>query len=297
MELNTFNVSGKFSKDDIMTALQNYFKDRSIKYSSPTESRDRLESFDYNKEDHLYKNEIVVSELGSFEHLKNELDSTKKKLTECELSSSKALNSIQSFNKQQQALFDEFVLLRQKYDEQKSTLINVLWNTCSQYHPELRQIPVVENDEFVENESKVGSYNLGTVLGEGQFATVRVCRKEGESFDKAIKIIKKEKITSFLSLKRMSNEIQTLRKLKSDYIVSVYDVIHTSTKLYILTEMGGADLFEFFDEHPNGVNEKWAKEIISNILKAVSYCHDHFYCHRDLKPEVKIFINYIVKND
>ena len=66
----------------------------------------------------------------------------------------------------------------------------------------------------------------------------------------ALKILNKERISNFTGLKRMSNEIGTLRQLKSSYIVSLYDVIQTKNKLYIVTELGGSDLFEFFDEHP-----------------------------------------------
>ena len=44
-------------------------------------------------------------------------------------------------------------------------------------------------------------------------------------------------------------------------------------------------MFEFFDEHPDGVPESWAKEIVSGILEAVYHCHKNLICHRDLKPE------------
>lgn len=204
-----------------------------------------------------------------------------------ELSLGKALISIQTFHKQQQALFDEFVLLRQKYDDQKDGLLNILWIKCSQYHPELRQIPKVEDEEtFVETEENIGPYAVGDILGEGQFATVKLCWKE-EAPDElfALKMIKKERVTTFALLRRVSNEIEILRRLDSPFVVSVKNVIQTSTMLYIVTEKGGSDLFEFFDEHPDGVPEAWAKDIIICILRAVSYCHDQGVCHRDLKPE------------
>jgi serine/threonine protein kinase len=67
--------------------------------------------------------------------------------------------------------------------------------------------------------------------------------------------------------------------------VNIHDVIHTATALYIITEKGGPDMFEFFYEHPDGVPEPWAREIIFHVLKAVSLCHAKSFCHRDLKPE------------
>jgi serine/threonine protein kinase len=151
-------------------------------------------------------------------------------------------------------------------------------------------------EKFIETDDKVGMYVLGGLLGEGQFATVHACHKlssadladpgQTDGRDYALKIIKKERIMNFMGLKRMSNEIETLRKLDSKYIICLHEVLQSDSKLYIVTEKGGPDLFEFFDEHPDGVPEIWAKEIMYRILRAVQYCHEHGYCHRDLKPEV-----------
>lgn len=154
---------------------------------------------------------------------------------------------------------------------------------------QLKHIPPAEDSSiFTETEQMVGSYIIGEVLGEGQFATVTSCIKIGsdQGSSLALKTIKKERILSFHGLKRVSNEIDTLRKLKSPYIIHLHDVIHTTTKLYIITERGGPDLFEFFDTHPDGVSELWAKDIMYHILQGVAFCHNNSYCHRDLKPEV-----------
>jgi serine/threonine protein kinase len=79
---------------------------------------------------------------------------------------------------------------------------------------------------------------------------------------------------------RVSDEIDNLKQLKNVHIISLCNVIHTDKMLYIITEKGGRDLFDFFDEHPDGVPEEWAKQIISCVLKGVMFCHDHGICHR-----------------
>ena len=208
-------------------------------------------------------------------------------IKQMEHSSAKAFLTIQSFHQQQQALFDEFVLLRQKYDDQKANLLTTLWVYCGKCHPDLKNIPPLEDEKsFLENDDEVGDFTIGQTLGEGQFATVKTCWKKSDTkTEYALKMIKKERVTSFVSLKRVSNEIDILKKLNSPYIVSVLHVMQTQSMLYIVTEKGGADLFEFFDEHPHGVPELWAQEILSNVMTAIIYCHNNSVCHRDLKPE------------
>jgi hypothetical protein len=268
----SLTITGNVTPEEIADALRRYFTGRKVFVD-----RDGTKKLDPNSEDLLI---APAQSSETIEDLKNLLEWKEREMKEMEASSAKALNSIQTFHQQQQALFDEFVLLRQRYDEQKLALLNILWIHCGQYHPDLRQIPVVKDvNTYIENDDRVGEYTIGEMLGEGQFAMVKSCWKDGGE-EYAIKIIKKERITTFTSLKRVSNEIEILRKLRSEFIVSVKDVIQTITKLYIITEKGGADLFEFFDEHPDGVPEPWAKDIITCVLKAVLYCHDQGICHR-----------------
>jgi hypothetical protein len=271
-------IHGRISLDEVSAALKQAYPDRAITVcANPSEKKSKGAPS---------QNELVLSIFthdDAFLGLAGKLEEKMKELKEAEESASKAIISIQTLHKQQQALFDEFALLRQRYDEQKASMINILWNQCAKYHPDLRQIPNIEDsNNFIEEEFQVGELTVGDMLGEGQFATVRNCLKKGSDVEYALKIIKKERITSFTSLMRVSNEIDNLKQLKSPYIVSVTQVIHTQNILYIITEKGGKDLFEFFDEHPDGVPEGWAREIISCVMKGVMYCHDHGICHRGM---------------
>lgn len=220
---------------------------------------------------------------STLSELHDVLDWKNKEIKELEKSTAVALDSVQNFQRQHQALYVRFVSLRQTFDEQKLSLLNTLWIHCGAYHPELREIPVLEDmAKFTENDDRVGEFKVREVLGQGQFATVRSCCRDGSERELAVKIIKKDRFTTFTALKRISNEIEILRKLKSDFIVSVKDVVQTVDNLYIVTEKGGRDLFESFDDNPDGVPESWAKEIIVCVLKAVLYCHDQGICHRGM---------------
>jgi len=274
-------VYGNITAEEVTEALRKAYPDRRFSSTDDVVTKVTVQK--------LTKGELLVSKLVPSETekmLHSEVSKKEKERKEAEESASKALLSIQTFHKQQQALFDEFVLLRQRYDEQKTSTVNILWTHCSKFHPDLRMIPDQEDPKtFVETDEQIGTLTVGDPLGEGQFATVKNCYMPGDPKEYALKIINKDRITSFTALMRVSTEIDNLKLLKNPYIVSVTQVIHTESKLYIITEKGGKDLFEFFDEHPDGVPEEWAKQIIACILKGVMFCHDQGICHRDLKPE------------
>ena len=96
----------------------------------------------------------------------------------------------------------------------------------------------------------------------------------------ALKIIKKEKITSFNGLKRLANEIEILKLIKSKYVISLNTAFQTKHNMYLITSKGGSDLFDFFDENPDGVSEEWAKEIMGCIFRGIKYIHELNICHR-----------------
>jgi hypothetical protein len=240
-------VQGDLTEDDLLAALINYFPQKAVHLANVVGGRDEKSGGD----------EIIVSRddvAKTIDSLTKRLEAKEDEFAALEITTAKLGSSIQAFHSQQKQLYDEFVLLRSRYDEQKNTLVDILWGHCGQHHPELIHIPKLEDENnFDETDERVGEYTVGDLLGEGQFATVKLCWKEGNDTEWALKIIKKERITTFAALKRVSNEIDILRQIKSPYVVGVVNAMQTKQKLYIVTEKGGSDLFEFFDEHPEGV--------------------------------------------
>jgi serine/threonine protein kinase len=142
--------------------------------------------------------------------------------------------------------------------------------------------------DLKEEEDRVGEYEIGEIIGEGQFATVKSCFSEKKNRELAVKIIEKKKCRSFDAFKRIDNEIDVLEELaRFDHagVLSLVEVLHGQDHLYMLTEKLDLDLFDFYDDHPNGVTEHLGRLIIMGIMEGVDFIHSKNIAHRDLKPE------------
>lgn len=272
----SITLSGKISFREITELLQQHYGSRNI-LVNVTHLNDNFINFDAGDID-LRSTQYSLHQNRLSDEVLNLKD---KQIRELEKTTEEALNSVQTFQRQHQALYERCVTLKKILEEQKAILLKTLWTHCRTYHPDLREIPSIQDmTRFTESEDRVGDFQVGETLGQGQTATVRSCWRDGTKTELAVKIIKKDRFTTFEALKRVSNEIEILRKLRCQFIVSVKEVVQTTDNLYIVTEKGGRDLFDSFDEGDVGVPESWAKEIIICLLKAVLYCHDHDICHR-----------------
>eukprot|EP01098_Paradermamoeba_levis_P009738 TRINITY_DN4072_c0_g1_i1.p1 TRINITY_DN4072_c0_g1~~TRINITY_DN4072_c0_g1_i1.p1 ORF type:complete len:294 (-),score=72.68 TRINITY_DN4072_c0_g1_i1:73-954(-) len=80
-------------------------------------------------------------------------------------------------------------------------------------------------------------------------------------------------------------EISLLKELKHPNIVRLYDVIHTEKKLTLVFEYLDLDLKKYLDECGGVISVPRMKSFLYQLLKGVSFCHEHRVLHRDLKPQ------------
>ncbi|XP_030468917.2 CBL-interacting serine/threonine-protein kinase 1 [Syzygium oleosum] len=132
---------------------------------------------------------------------------------------------------------------------------------------------------------RLGKYELGRTLGEGNFGKVKFAAdvESGQGF--AVKIIDKAKIINLKITDQIKREIGTLKLLKHPNVVRLHEVLASKTKIYMVLEYAtGGELFDRIASRGR-LPEAEGRKLFQQLIDGVSYCHDKGVFHRDLKLE------------
>uniref|UniRef100_UPI0037E83EB6 serine/threonine-protein kinase DCLK3 n=1 Tax=Semicossyphus pulcher TaxID=241346 RepID=UPI0037E83EB6 len=126
-------------------------------------------------------------------------------------------------------------------------------------------------------------YEIGRVVGDGNFAVVRECRRRDNGQTLAVKIVERSKLIGREHM--MQNELSLLGSLCHPRIVRLFAHHHTHTHSYLMMELvSGGDLFETISERGK-FSEAEAGLMVSDVSEALNFIHCKSIVHRDLKPE------------
>jgi len=127
------------------------------------------------------------------------------------------------------------------------------------------------------------NYDVKDELGRGAFSVVKLAvhKKSGQKY--AVKVIDKKNVGA--DINRLETEIQILKKVHHDNIISLKELFDTPDYLFIVTELvTGGELFDKIVEK-GSYTEKMAATLVTKIVSAIDYLHKLGIVHRDLKPE------------
>jgi len=158
---------------------------------------------------------------------------------------------------------------------------------------ENHDITTVRKTWFIQSrEGKLEDYYntdlKSDILGTGAFASVvKATTKEGHQ-PRAIKILRKEKITDKDKFKA---EIEILKRLDHPNVIKIFETFEDARNVYIVMEIckGG----EVFDRilSKGRFTESEARKVFIDMIHALNYCHANGVCHRDLKPENFLYLD------
>ncbi|RLN52577.1 hypothetical protein BBJ29_005843 [Phytophthora kernoviae] len=195
-----------------------------------------------------------------------------------------AIQKAQHLELEQDQFFDDVQEMKAQFDKLAESHRKLMWEYLPARDPSLRAIPRMST-QLLETPTAVGKYPLEQAMGYGQYAVV-YSSSTPEHPRLAIKAIDKLKLVDLVSLHRISSEITSLSDpaIKHPGILDLLEVIHTRKHIYLVTERGGKDLFEFFGSRLEGLAENMIRPLLLHLAQAVEVLHRHNYCHRDLKP-------------
>ena len=134
-------------------------------------------------------------------------------------------------------------------------------------------------------------YRFDKFLGKGGYGRVFEAYNYLEESTFAIKIYSKSDKKTSISNKVTRNEVDILRKLKNEHIIKVAHYLETRFYIFMVMELCVAgDLWNvlraYQQKHQSqGMKEKFAAQIVKQLLQGIDFLQKNFLIHRDLKPE------------
>jgi len=131
-------------------------------------------------------------------------------------------------------------------------------------------------------------------LGEGRYGVVYKAQNKETGEIVALKRIRLDNEEEGVPCTAI-REISLLKELRHPNIVRLYDVLHTERKLTLVFEHLDSDLKKFLDHYSGDIDAALIRHLAHQLLKGMSYCHEHRILHRDLKPQ-NLLINKVQQN-
>ena len=129
------------------------------------------------------------------------------------------------------------------------------------------------------------NYEKVLKIGEGTYGVVYKARSLRDDSMVALKRIRLDQDDEGVPSTAI-REISLLKELRHENVVSLLEVIHEETKLYLVFEYLDLDLKKHMDSTPHVLNDRMVvKGYVYQMCAGIAFCHSHRVLHRDLKPQ------------
>ncbi|XP_078611222.1 uncharacterized protein LOC144881792 [Branchiostoma floridae x Branchiostoma japonicum] len=128
-------------------------------------------------------------------------------------------------------------------------------------------------------------YEIGEVIGEGQFSKVRVayCPKMRKKV--AVKVISKRKAPKDYLRDFAPREVSILQHLNHIYMIDIYRALEDKRSVYLVMEYAAnGDLHDYINTKGH-LDEAESRALFRQLIEAVAYLHRARVVHRDIRPE------------
>ena len=148
-----------------------------------------------------------------------------------------------------------------------------------------KEKPIKNKKSIIKGKILGGQFIIGEEVGKGTFGVVRIATHIITGEKVAVKMLFKEKIVEESEKRRLEREIKILKVLRHNNIVQLYNVINTSSTIYLVMEyIKGKELFEII-VHKKKLSELESLRYYQQLISGIEYLGKIRVAHRDLKPE------------
>ncbi len=143
-------------------------------------------------------------------------------------------------------------------------------------------------------------YKFIKMLGKGSYGTVYLAKNESNLNIDEYVAIKKFFINDKNSYKSYKNELKILKKIKSKYLIKIFDYYRDSQYMYIVMEYAPeGDLEDYIRRKYNRgmkINNNFIDTVLYQINEGLSTLHKEKIIHRDIKTSnILVFNENLVK--
>ncbi len=133
---------------------------------------------------------------------------------------------------------------------------------------------------------RLGGYRVVRVLGAGGMGVVYEAIDEALQRKVALKVLRGEKLRTAEARTRFLREARAAAALKSDYIVTVYQVAETDGVPYLAMEfLEGQTLEDWLRGQTKPPSVADVIRVAREVLTGLAVAHDKGVIHRDIKPQ------------
>jgi serine/threonine protein kinase len=138
-------------------------------------------------------------------------------------------------------------------------------------------------------ESIVGDYTFGILLGKGSFGRVYCGTHIFDKKEYAIKVFDKKVIKTISQIMNIEKEIVVMKlAVQHPNIVELHEVVHSSSSICLVMELGHMDLYSWVKYHRStghDMDPRVCREIILGLTKAIKHLHQIGIAHLDVKED------------
>jgi len=147
-------------------------------------------------------------------------------------------------------------------------------------------------ESFLEKEAAqkgkrwhMDDFEIGKPLGRGKFGSVYLAREKQTKYIVALKVLQKSQLLKAGVEHQLRREIEIQSHLRHANILRMFGYFYDSKRIYLILEYSpGGELYKKLTSRGR-FSERTSARYISELAKALAFCHTKHVIHRDIKPE------------